>query len=109
MTLGVPDLSDDDQRRRAAEMNKRWQAGEKKSSLEIEYRGDAKSHGKHFTSYTKRWLGVTTETKSSPTQYIERLEGLLRSNGISPVMWATCTSFFACWPTHLASVEAPGR
>lgn len=84
MTIDGPDLSDDEHRRLAAEMYERWQAGEKKSPLEIEYWGDATSHGKHFTSYTKRWLGVTTETKSSQTQHIERLEGLLRSNGISP-------------------------
>lgn len=84
MTIDGPDLSDDEHRRLAAEMYERWQGGEKKSPLEIEYWGDATSHGKHFTSYTKRWPGVTTETKSSQTQHIERLEGLLRSNGISP-------------------------
>ncbi len=84
MTSDGHDLSDDEHRRLAAEMYERWQSGEKKSPLEIEYWGDATSHGKHFTSYTKRWLGVTTETKSSQTQHIERLEGLLRSNGISP-------------------------
>ncbi len=65
-------------------MYERWQTGEKKSRLEIEYWDDPTSHGKRFTSYTKRWLGVKTETKSSQTEHIERLEGLLRVNGISP-------------------------
>lgn len=77
-------LTDDEHRRIAKKMYERWQAGEKKSRLEIEYWDDATSHGKHFTSYTKRWLGVTTESKSSQTQHVERLEGLLRANGISP-------------------------
>jgi hypothetical protein len=77
-------ISEDEHRRVATEMYERWQVGEKKSRLEIEYWDDATSHGKRFTSYTKHWLGVKTETKSSQTQHIERLEGLLRANGISP-------------------------
>lgn len=41
----------------ATEMYERWQVGEKKSRLEIEYWDDSTSHGKRFTSYTKHWLG----------------------------------------------------
>jgi hypothetical protein len=74
-------ISEDEHRRVATEMYERWQVGEKKSRLEIEYWDDATSHGKRFTSYTKRWLRVKTETKSSQTQHIERLEGLMRANG----------------------------
>lgn len=84
MTYADDTLADDDHRRLAKEMYERWQGGEKKSRLEIEYWDDATSHGKRFTSYAKRWLGVKTESKSPQSGHIERLQGLLRANGISP-------------------------
>ncbi len=37
-----------------------------------------------FTAYTRKWLGVATETKSAQSDLVERLESRLRANGISP-------------------------
>lgn len=68
----------------ATELYERWGSGEKKSPLEVEYFGNATSHGKFFTAYVRKWLGVETERKSIQTEHIERLESLLRANGISP-------------------------
>jgi hypothetical protein len=65
-------------------MYQRWKAGEPKSQLEIEYWNNPTSHGKAFTAYTKKWLGVATETKSAQSDLVERLESRLRANGISP-------------------------
>lgn len=62
----------------------RWQAGEPKSALEIEYWDNPTSHGKAFTAYVKKWLGVSTEGRSRQAQRIEELERLLRVHGISP-------------------------
>ena len=77
-------LGDDDHRALAAELYERWSAGDKNSPLEVEYFTNPTSHGKFFTSYVRKWLGVETEHKSIQTEYIERLESLLRANGISP-------------------------
>lgn len=71
-------------RRVAGEMHNRWEAGEAKSQLEIEYWDDGTSHGKRFTAYVKRWLGQETEKKSGQTEHIVRLEALLRAHGVSP-------------------------
>jgi len=71
-------------RRQAEEMHARWLAGEAKSQLEITYWGDGTSHGKRFTSYVRRWLGVETERRSEQTERIRHLEALLRVNGIAP-------------------------
>jgi hypothetical protein len=68
----------------ATELYKRWINGEKKSPLEIEYFGNATSHGKFFTSYMRKWLGVETEGQSQQARQIARLEALLRAHGISP-------------------------
>ena len=68
----------------ATEMYERWQNEEPKSGLEIEYWGKATSHGKAFTAYVKRWLGVETERRSSQSIRITELEARLRANGISP-------------------------
>ena len=68
----------------ATEMYERWQKGEPKSRLEIEYWDNATSHGKAFTAYVKRWLGVETERQSSQSTRIAELEALLRANGIAP-------------------------
>ena len=62
----------------------RWQAGEPKSALEIEYWDNPTSHGKAFTAYVKKWLGVATEGRSRQAQRIEELERMLRVHGISP-------------------------
>jgi hypothetical protein len=79
------DEMDDEQHvQLATEMWERWSAGEAKSQLEIEYWGNATSHGKAFTAYVKKWTGRATERKSTQTLRIERLEGLLRSHGIPP-------------------------
>lgn len=81
---GDESLNDDDHRRVAKEMFDRWQAGEPKSALEIEYWDNPTSHGKAFTAYVKKWLGVSTEGRSRQAQRIEELERLLRVHGISP-------------------------
>lgn len=78
------ELSDQEHIRIATEIYERWQQGEPKSRLEIEYWGNATAHGKKFTGYVKRWLNVETESKSLQTSRIEELEALLRSRGISP-------------------------
>ena len=67
----------------ATEMYERWQQGEPKSRLEIEYWGNATAHGKKFTGYAKKWLGVETERKSHQSARIEELEALLRARGRS--------------------------
>lgn len=84
VTEAGSDLSDDEHRAIAAEMYARWEGGEPKSPLEIEYWGNATSHGKAFTSYVRKWLGRETERKSGQTEEIERLQSLLRVHGISP-------------------------
>lgn len=76
--------SDEEHRALAESLYRRWEAGESKSSLEVDVWGDASSHGKRFTSYIRRWLDRETEKKSSQTEHVERLEGLLRAHGISP-------------------------
>ena len=73
---------DEEHRRLAEEMYARWLAGEAKSQLELAYWNDGTSHGKRFTAYVRRWLGVETERHSEQTERIRRLEGLLRVNGI---------------------------
>jgi hypothetical protein len=75
---------EEEHRRQAEEMHGRWLAGEAKSQLEIAYWNDATSHGKRFTAYVRRWLGVETERRSEQTERIRRLEALLRVNGIAP-------------------------
>ena len=77
-------LTDEEHRSVASEMFERWEEGEPKSALEIEYWSDPHSHGKRFTAYVRRWLGKETERKSGQTEYIEHLEALLRANGIGP-------------------------
>ena len=64
--------------------NERWQRGEPKSPLELEYWGKGTAHGKAFTGYVRRWLGIETEQQSSQSTRIAHLEALLRANGISP-------------------------
>lgn len=65
-------------------MYERWQRGEPKSKLEIEYFDKPTAHLKAFTAYVRKWLKVETEKKSSQTSRIAQMEGLLRANGISP-------------------------
>ena len=77
-------LTDEEHVRRATEMYERWQQGEPKSRLETEYFGKGTAHGKAFTGYVKRWLGIETERQSSQSVRIAHLEALLRANGISP-------------------------
>lgn len=77
-------LPDEEHIRVATEMHERWQNGEAKSQLETEYWNNTTAHGKAFTSYLKRWLGIQTEGKSNQTFMIARLEAILRANGISP-------------------------
>jgi hypothetical protein len=78
------ELSDEQHVATAREMYERWCAGEPKSRLEIEYWDRAGSHGKAFTAYTKKWLGLETEKKSVQTGRVEHLERLLRAHGIPP-------------------------
>ncbi len=77
-------LTDEQHVQRATEMYERWQNEETKSQLEIEYWNNPTAHGKKFTSYVRRWLGVETERQSSQSTKIAQLEALLRSHGISP-------------------------
>ncbi|WP_419863715.1 DUF3644 domain-containing protein [Candidatus Poriferisodalis sp.] len=81
---GDGSLSDDDHRRVAQEMFDRWHAGEPKSALEIEFWDNPTSHGKAFTAYVKKWLGIATEGRSRQAQRIEELERMLRVHGIPP-------------------------
>jgi hypothetical protein len=74
----------EEHRRLAEEMHARWLCGDSKSQLEIAYWNDGTSHGKRFTSYIRRWLGVETEHRSEQTERIRRLEALLRVHGIPP-------------------------
>ena len=61
---------DEEHRRLAEEMYARWLAGEAKSQLELAYWNDGTSHGKRFTAYVRRWLGVETERRSEQTERI---------------------------------------
>ena len=82
--LDQEQLTDEQHVQLATEMYKRWQQGEPKSRLEIEYWENATAHGKAFSGYVKRWLGIETERQSSQSARISELEALLRANGISP-------------------------
>lgn len=66
----------------ARQMYARYQAGESKSSLEVEYWNNATSHGKKFSSFIRAQLGIETEGVSPQTQEIRRLQGILRRSGI---------------------------
>lgn len=77
-------MEQDEDRRLAEEMLARFQAGESKSALEIEYWNIATSHGKRFTSFIRRELGVEIEGRSHQSSELERLASLLRRHGISP-------------------------
>lgn len=66
----------------AREMYTRYQAGESKSSLEVEYWNNPSSHGKKFSSFIRAQLGIETEGVSPQTQEIQRLQGMLRRSGI---------------------------
>ena len=68
----------------AEELLARFKAGDSKSALEIEYWDDGTSHGKRFTSFVRKHLGVETESKSRQSQELERLQNLLRRSGVSP-------------------------
>lgn len=68
--------------RLAREMYARYQAGESKSSLEVEYWNNASSHGKKFSSFIRAQLGIETEGVSPQTQEIRRLQSILRRSGI---------------------------
>ncbi len=65
-------------------MHQRWKDGEAKSRLEIEYWDDSTSHGKAFSAYVRRWLGIETERRSSQSERLGELENLLRVHGVSP-------------------------
>ena len=58
------ELADQQHVQRATEMYERWQNGEPKSRLEIEYWNNPTAHGKKFTAYVRHWLGVETERQS---------------------------------------------
>lgn len=68
--------------RLAREMYARYQAGESKSSLEVEYWNNPSSHGKKFSSFIRAQLRIETEGVSPQTQEIQRLQGILRRSGI---------------------------
>ena len=80
----LEELTDEEHVRLAREMHERWQRGEPKSRLEIDYWGKGTAHGKAFTGYVRRWLGIETEQQSNQSARIAHLEALLRANGISP-------------------------
>lgn len=77
-------LTDEQHVRLATEMHDRWKNGEPKSRLEIEYWDNPAAHGKAFTAYVRRWIGVETERQSSQSARIAELEDLLRAHGVSP-------------------------
>jgi len=66
------------------EMHRRWQEGESKSALEIEYLDKVGSHGKLFSSLVRRYLGIETERRSASALEIDRLRRLLHKHGIDP-------------------------
>ena len=80
----LEELTDEEHVRLAREMHERWQRGEPKSRLELDYWGKGTAHGKAFTGYVRRWLGIETEQQSNQSARIAHLEALLRANGISP-------------------------
>ena len=77
-------MSDGDHQALASEMLARWEKGESKSRLELEYWDDATSHGKAFSAYVRKWLDVETERTSAQSERIAELEEKLRVHGISP-------------------------
>jgi len=79
-----PNLTETDHKVLAQELHDRWRDGESKSQLEIEYWNDGTSHGKAFTAYLKKWLGIATERRSTQSRRIDELEDLLIANGIAP-------------------------
>jgi len=81
-TLGFVDNGDD--HALAEEMLTRYQTGESKSTLEIEYWDDGTSHGKRFTGFVRKQLGIDTEGRSRQSLELERLSALLRRHGVSP-------------------------
>lgn len=82
--VAADEMTDDEHRRVAREMHDLWRAGARKSQLEIDYWGNTGAHGKAFSGYVKRWLGVSTESKSKQSEELERLRAQLRVHGISP-------------------------
>lgn len=84
MSKGPPDNDESEHRRIATQMHDRWKGGEPKSRLEIEFWEDSTSHGKAFTAYVRRWLGLETEKKSPQSERVRELEDLLRVHGVSP-------------------------
>lgn len=77
-------MSDADHRALASEMLSRWEKGESKSRLEVEYWDDATSHGKAFSAYVRKWLDVETERTSAQSERIAKLEEKLRVHGVAP-------------------------
>src|SRR5690606_10242839 len=77
-------MSDAEHRALASEMLSRWENGESKSRLEVEYWDDATSHGKAFSTYMRKWLDVETERTSAQSERIAELEEKLRVHGVSP-------------------------
>lgn len=84
VSKGPPDNDESEHRRIATQMHDRWKGGEPKSRLEIEFWEDSTSHGKAFTAYVRRWLGLETEKKSPQSERVRELEDLLRVHGVSP-------------------------
>lgn len=82
--MSTANMSDADHRALASEMLSRWEKGESKSRLEVEYWDDATSHGKAFSAYVRKWLDVETERTSAQSERIAKLEEKLRVHGISP-------------------------
>ena len=82
--MAAEELTEDEHRRVAQEMHDLWKAGARKSQLEIDFWGNTGAHGKAFSGYVKRWLGVSTEGKSKQSEELERLRAQLRVHGISP-------------------------
>lgn len=82
--MSASNMSDSDHRALALEMLARWEEGESKSRLEVEYWDNATSHGKAFSAYVRKWLDVETERTSAQSERIAKLEEKLRVLGISP-------------------------
>lgn len=83
MSTDEAGVSADEHRGLAQEMYDRWQAGEKKSRLEIEYWDDAVAHGSRFSKYVKKWLGRETVKDHPQTVRLAKAESLLRVHGLS--------------------------
>lgn len=101
--------SPDANRELADEMYARFQAGESKSSLEIEFWDDGTSHGKRFTSFIRNQLGIETESKSKQTLELDHPSSLLSSFELASIVDLPSAEALPGLPRPRARSVAPPR